>query len=331
MTTTYNIFGGHLQFIGAPSGSFLITGIVTNYGGLPPANTVEQTFWFCQEAQGTSWLPGSLGGTYYPAGIYYSNGTVWQYQTSAYQATQGDVDAGIAESTFVSPKTLAGYSRWATKLNANSPITPGTGIKVTVDANGLVTAYSGATTSDIPEGSNYYFSDALAKASISTYIILADFTPGTTITGITSGLATSRIYSIPPNTIPVNCKMDIEFTYLISNTTVNASNYVRLMQSASATSTPPALVTSMGSFSYSTTASLARVSQSRNPTVIGGVVKNIPGITNSAGHIGQFSGVESGNIDITKWTHIGLSINNINNASMTFQAESMVIKIALPK
>ena len=39
----------------------------------------------------------------------------------------------------------------------NAPITPGTFTKITYDANGLVTSGSDATTSDIGEGANLYF------------------------------------------------------------------------------------------------------------------------------------------------------------------------------
>lgn len=51
---------------------------------------------------------------------------------------------------------------WATfngKLTANAPITGATKTKITYDANGLVTAGADATTSDIAEGSNLYYTD----------------------------------------------------------------------------------------------------------------------------------------------------------------------------
>ena len=51
---------------------------------------------------------------------------------------------------------------WATfngKLTADAPITGATKTKITYDANGLVTAGADATTSDIAEGSNLYYTD----------------------------------------------------------------------------------------------------------------------------------------------------------------------------
>jgi hypothetical protein len=84
-------------------------GIVTvaNYSALPAANTVNGKFYWCQASQGTSWLPGYLGGTYYNAGLYHSNGTTWEWQEYAYQATQVEVDAGLVTDKFVTPATLA--------------------------------------------------------------------------------------------------------------------------------------------------------------------------------------------------------------------------------
>lgn len=56
----------------------------------------------------------------------------------------------------------------ALKLTANSPITGATKTKITYDANGLVTSGADATTSDIAEGSNLYFTAARAIASALT-------------------------------------------------------------------------------------------------------------------------------------------------------------------
>lgn len=86
------------------------TEVVTNYSALPDPTTVPNKFYFVEEPQGTSWLPGSLGGTYYPSGTYYSNGIIWNYQVTPYQATQAAVNAGIVTDQFVSPATLAAYT-----------------------------------------------------------------------------------------------------------------------------------------------------------------------------------------------------------------------------
>jgi hypothetical protein len=84
-----------------------ITAVVANYSALPLASAAPDEFYFVESPQGTAWLPGSLGGTYYPAGLYYSNGVTWFYAESPYQASQLVVDAGIVTDQFVSPYTLA--------------------------------------------------------------------------------------------------------------------------------------------------------------------------------------------------------------------------------
>lgn len=88
--------------------------VVANYSALPPANTVTGSFYWCENSQGTAWLPGPLGGTYYPSGLYYSNGTSWEYMATPYQATQSEVNAGIITDKFVSPATFANASKWST-------------------------------------------------------------------------------------------------------------------------------------------------------------------------------------------------------------------------
>jgi hypothetical protein len=93
-------------------------GTATNYSSLPVASTKDQQVWLVVNSEGTRWLPGSLGGTYFPSGYYWSNGGVWDYIGEfPYQALQADVDAGIIDDQFVSPLTLNNYSRWATKKN----------------------------------------------------------------------------------------------------------------------------------------------------------------------------------------------------------------------
>lgn len=87
---------------------------VANYSELLAigASNVPNMFYWCSSAQGTSWLPGPLGGTYYNSGLYYSNGTTWEYMNSPYQATQIEVDAGIVADKFVTPSTLYNAVKW---------------------------------------------------------------------------------------------------------------------------------------------------------------------------------------------------------------------------
>ena len=89
--------------------------VVANYSALPSASSVPSAFYWCSASQGTKWLPFSIGGTYYPLGLYYSNGVTWEFIEVPYQSTQAQVDAGTNTDTFVTPNTLANASKWLTK------------------------------------------------------------------------------------------------------------------------------------------------------------------------------------------------------------------------
>jgi len=85
---------------------------VANYSALPSPATVPGYMYVVLNSQGTSWLWGSLGGTYYPEGFYYSTGSAWVYSKMAYQALQATVDAGLVDNQFVSPLTFNNASKW---------------------------------------------------------------------------------------------------------------------------------------------------------------------------------------------------------------------------
>lgn len=125
--------------------------VVANYSALPAPNTVPGKFYWCEQSQGTSWLPGPLGGTYYPAGLYYSDGVTWTTAPIPYQATQVEVDAGTVTDKFVTPATLSNSSQWGTVkidlstnsvLNGNQNILniiEGTNMNITDDGLGNIT------------------------------------------------------------------------------------------------------------------------------------------------------------------------------------------------
>lgn len=119
-----NPFTGQLDYYedadaggGGTPGAVVITH-VANYSDLPTADTASlDTVYVADAAQGTSWLPGSLGGTYYPAGAYYSNGVSWIYYSGAYQATLSEVNTGTNTDKFVTPSTFTNATKWSTKFN----------------------------------------------------------------------------------------------------------------------------------------------------------------------------------------------------------------------
>jgi hypothetical protein len=100
-------------------GSTEIT-VVDNYAALLALPPTADTFYWCQNSQGTAWLPGSLGGTFYPKGIYHCFTTsplVIEFIETPYQATQVEVDAGTVEDKFVTPKTFTDSAQLSTIRN----------------------------------------------------------------------------------------------------------------------------------------------------------------------------------------------------------------------
>jgi hypothetical protein len=100
----------------ATMGVTTIINVVTNYSALPDPTTVSGQFFFVEENQGTKWLPGSLGGTFYAKGLYYSNGVDWIYGGEfPINADQVETDAGVIVDKFISPSTLYNFVLWGTK------------------------------------------------------------------------------------------------------------------------------------------------------------------------------------------------------------------------
>lgn len=114
------------------------TALTTNY----PASSYNGAFAWVEAAQGTAWLPGTMGGTYYPLGLYHSNGTDWVFTPSPSQATQSEVDTGTNNDKFVTPQTLFNDSKWATKnvaVTVSNTTTDARFYPTLVSANGALT------------------------------------------------------------------------------------------------------------------------------------------------------------------------------------------------
>lgn len=97
--------------------------VVANYSALPSPASVAGNFYWVSASQGTSWLPGSLGGTYYPKGVYYSNGVSWEYIETPYQATQAEVNTGTDTNKFVTPATLSNSIQLNSKVDKTPRLT----------------------------------------------------------------------------------------------------------------------------------------------------------------------------------------------------------------
>lgn len=134
------------------SGGTSIT-VVANYSALPDPTTVSGKFYWCENSQGTAWLPGSLGGTYYSAGQYYSNGVSWSFIAVPYQATQDEVNTGTNTDKFVTPSTFANASKWLTKKDVSVIVS--TNQTASNDASYTVVANSIFTDPSPTEGKGY--------------------------------------------------------------------------------------------------------------------------------------------------------------------------------
>jgi hypothetical protein len=114
--------------------------VVANYSALPPANTVPNEFYWCENSQGTKWLPFSLGGTYYNSGLYYSNGVSWTFMETPYQATQAEVDTGTNNDKFVTPLTFNNSTQITTTKSTG--IFTGGGLSIGTGGAGVATTFT---------------------------------------------------------------------------------------------------------------------------------------------------------------------------------------------
>lgn len=106
--------------------------VVDTYDDLPSADLVPNQFYWVSNSQGSQWLPGNLGGTYYPKGLYYSNGLTWEYIEKPIQASQTEVDEGINNTKFITPFTFENAEKWNT-VGGSKNIDGGTAISILIN------------------------------------------------------------------------------------------------------------------------------------------------------------------------------------------------------
>lgn len=138
-------------------------GVVPSFSFLPAAPTVPGEFYWAENSEGTQWLPGAFGGTYYNAGLYYSNGIEWTYMETPYQAIQAEVDAGINFNKFVTPLTFNNAAKWNTKQNTLTLTTSGSGGPATLIGDVLnIPIYTGGGGGGQTENFNWRFDTSTA-------------------------------------------------------------------------------------------------------------------------------------------------------------------------
>lgn len=118
------------------------------------------------------------------------------YFTTSRARIASVADAIVDGVVDVAPSQNAVFDALALKVTANSAITGATKTKITYDAKGLVTAGTDATTTDIAEGSNLYFTDERAQDAIgamvgttsSASLNYVDATPVLSVTVLPAGV-----------------------------------------------------------------------------------------------------------------------------------------------
>lgn len=167
---------------------------VNTYNDLPLAEEHNDEFYFVLNDQGTWWVPGTIVGTYYSKGFYYSNGIQWIFAGNIpYQASQSDVNAGLINNQFVTPLTLKNSTQWDTKANISHT-------HIISDVTGLQTALDSKLSSVPLE----YVTELELMAELSNYVEdtdvrltdartpLAHTHPQSDIIGLTSDLANKQ-------------------------------------------------------------------------------------------------------------------------------------------
>lgn len=222
-----------------------VFGKVANYATLPNPTLHDGETWIALASQGTAWLPGSLGGTYYPKGQYYSDGTNWIYDSTPYQSSQSDVNTGIITDQFVSPSTLAN-SIWAftaakglaTVLSGLSVVTGGviTSADTILQAFGKLQYQISNLVVQFPylTGDKLLYTDLVNKTvsevTLGTGLSFTSGTLSATAVGNTTfTIATNTNYAIVVGTGDINLSVTALATGITFTTSGTATNFDKLV------------------------------------------------------------------------------------------------------
>ena len=198
---------GILKTSGSGGGGGTTITTVANYSALPLATAVSGKFYWCEASQGTKWLPFSVGGTYYPLGMYYSNGVTWEYSETPYQATLAEVNTGTNTDKFVSPYTFTNADKWGnytlktTTISTTSPLAGGGDLSANrtfsiTQANATTNGYlSSADWNTFSGKQNTITLTTTGSSGASTFITNTLNVPTYTLSGL-GGVPTSRQLTI---------------------------------------------------------------------------------------------------------------------------------------
>jgi hypothetical protein len=104
---------------------------------LPDPTLVSNDFYWVSSTQGYRIL-----GTYKSNGLYYSNGTTWEYIDAPTTATQSEVNTGTLTDKYLTPSTFENATKWTTKMDANVSINALNDVTITDVTNGQILRYN---------------------------------------------------------------------------------------------------------------------------------------------------------------------------------------------
>lgn len=82
---------------------------VANFSALPASGSYLNQLAYCRASQGSAWLPGTLGGSYYPEGWYLWNGEAWVSDRNAIaNAIESGLSSGGASTVNVVSNVASG-------------------------------------------------------------------------------------------------------------------------------------------------------------------------------------------------------------------------------
>ena len=119
------------------SGAGTVINTVSNYAGLPDPTLASNDFYWVSSATGYRII-----GTYKSNGLYYSNGTSWEYIDAPTTATQSEVNTGTLTDKYLTPSTFENASKWTTKMDANVSINALNDVTITDVTNGQILRYN---------------------------------------------------------------------------------------------------------------------------------------------------------------------------------------------
>ena len=94
------------------SGAGTVINTVSNYASLPDPTLASNDFYWVSSTQGYRIL-----GTYKSNGLYYSNGTSWEYIDAPTTATQNEVNTGTLTDKYLTPSTFENATKWTNYLD----------------------------------------------------------------------------------------------------------------------------------------------------------------------------------------------------------------------